>query len=82
LGSAPRSQGPEQKADACRSWPASSQTGHVLEVSTHIDDTRIVGADMVVFDQDDKITDFQVLMRPARAVQTLAAEAAKRMAAG
>ncbi|MDW6059086.1 nuclear transport factor 2 family protein [Streptomyces sp. FXJ1.4098] len=60
----------------------SSGTGYVLEFSTRIGDARLVGADFVEFDEDGKITDFMVMMRPAGAVQILASEAAKRMAAG
>jgi hypothetical protein len=60
----------------------SSETGHVLEFSTNVGDARLSGADMVELDDDGKITDFMVMRRPAGAVQTLAAEAGRRMAAG
>ena len=59
----------------------SSGTGYVLKFSTRIGDTRLSGADIVEFDEDGKITDFMVMMRPAGAVQILASEAARRMAA-
>ena len=60
----------------------SSSTGYVLEFSTRVGDAHLAGADFVEFDEDGRITDFMVMMRPAGAVQTLASEAAKRMAAG
>ena len=60
----------------------SSGTGYVLEFSTHVGDARLSGADIVEFDEDGKITDFMVMVRPAGAVQILASEAARRMAAG
>ncbi|MFI9566064.1 nuclear transport factor 2 family protein [Streptomyces rishiriensis] len=60
----------------------SSGSGYVLEFSTRVGDTRLTGADIVEFDEDGRITDFTVMMRPAGAVQTLAAEAARRMATG
>lgn len=59
-----------------------SQTGYVLEFSTRVGDARLVGADFVEFDENGKITDFMVMMRPAGAVQILASQAAQRMAAG
>jgi hypothetical protein len=60
----------------------SSGTGYVLEFSTRVGDARLSGADFVEFDEDGKITDFMVMMRPAGAVQLLASEAARRMATG
>lgn len=60
----------------------SGGNGYVLEFSTHVGDARLFGVDIVEFDQNGKITDFMVMMRPADAVLTLASEAAKRMAAG
>ncbi|MFJ9908676.1 nuclear transport factor 2 family protein [Streptomyces sp. NPDC101152] len=59
----------------------SSGTGYVLEFSTRVGDARLSGADFVEFDDDGKITDFMVMMRPADAVQILSSQAATRMAA-
>ncbi|MGW2640050.1 nuclear transport factor 2 family protein [Streptomyces sp. NPDC001348] len=59
-----------------------SGTGYVLEFSTRVGDAHLVGADFVEFDENGKITDFMVMMRPAGAVQILASQAAQRMAAG
>ncbi|MGB0098261.1 MAG: nuclear transport factor 2 family protein [Solirubrobacteraceae bacterium] len=58
-----------------------SATGYVLEFSARVGDERVVGVDLIEFDHDGKITDFMVMMRPASTVLTLAAEAAKRVAA-
>lgn len=58
-----------------------SETGYVLEFSARIGDEVLFGVDLVEFNQDGKITDFMVMMRPANAVMNLAAEAGKRLAA-
>ncbi|MEU0076004.1 nuclear transport factor 2 family protein [Streptomyces sp. NPDC006332] len=60
----------------------SSGTGFVLEFSTRVGNERLSGADFVEFDEDGKITDFMVMMRPAGAVELLSSEAARRLAAG
>jgi len=54
--------------------------GYVLEFSARVGDVPLVGVDLVELDADGKITDVEVMMRPASAVQALAEEAAKRMA--
>lgn len=56
------------------------ETGYVLEFSARVGNESLFGVDLVEFDQQGKITDFMVMMRPASAVMTLAAEAAKRLA--
>jgi len=58
-----------------------SSTGYVLEFSARVGDEMLFGVDLVEFDQEGKITDFMVMMRPANVVMTLAAEAGKRLAA-
>lgn len=58
-----------------------SKTGYVLEFSARVGDENLFGVDLVEFDQDGKITDFMVMMRPANAVLVLATEAGKRLAA-
>jgi hypothetical protein len=58
-----------------------SRTGYVLEFSARVGDESLFGVDLVEFDQEGKITDFVVMMRPANVVMTLAAEAGKRLAA-
>lgn len=58
-----------------------SSTGYVLEFSARVGDEILFGVDLVEFNQEGKITDFMVMMRPASTVLTLAAEAGKRLAA-
>ena len=58
-----------------------SSTGYVLEFSARVGDEVLFGVDLVEFDQQGKITDFMVMMRPASAAMTLAAEAGRRLAA-
>lgn len=58
-----------------------SSTGYVLEFSARVGDDEIVGVDLVEFNQEGKITDFMVMMRPAHVVLNLSAEAGKRLAA-
>ncbi|MEQ9843505.1 nuclear transport factor 2 family protein [Pectobacterium brasiliense] len=58
-----------------------SSTGYVLEFSARVGDDEIFGVDLVEFNQEGKITDFMVMMRPAHVVLNLSAEAGKRLAA-
>ena len=55
--------------------------GYALEFSARVGDASVFGVDLIEFREDGKITDFMVVMRPANVVLTLAAEAAKRLAA-
>jgi hypothetical protein len=55
-----------------------SSTGYVVEFSARVGNERVVGVDLIEFDQEGKITDFMVMMRPASTVMAVAAEAAKR----
>ena len=57
-----------------------SKTGYVLEFSARVGDEMIFGVDLVEFNQEGKITDLMVMMRPANVVMNLAAEAGKRLA--
>lgn len=57
-----------------------SSSGYVLEFSARVGDEILFGVDLVEFDQEGKITDFMVMMRPANVVLNLAAEAGKRLA--
>jgi len=59
-----------------------SSTGYVLEFSARVGDEVLFGVDLIEFDQDGKITDLMVMMRPANVVLNLSAEAGKRLAAG
>lgn len=56
------------------------ETGYVLEFSARVGNESLFGVDLMEFDQQGKITDFMVMMRPASAVINLAAEAGKRLA--
>lgn len=58
-----------------------SSTGYVLEFSARVGNDEIFGVDLVEFNQEGKITDFMVMMRPAHVVLNLSAEAGKRLAA-
>lgn len=58
-----------------------SETGYVLEFSARVGNEMLFGVDLLEFDQEGKITDLMVMIRPANVVMTLAAEAGKRLAA-
>lgn len=58
-----------------------SATGYVLEFSARVGDESLFGVDLVEFDQEGRITDFMVMMRPTSVVLNLAEEAGKRLAA-
>lgn len=58
-----------------------SATGCVLEFSARVGDKALFGVDLIEFDADGKIVDFEVMIRPANALQALGAELGKRLAA-
>ncbi len=43
-----------------------------LEFSARVGETTVIGIDLIEFNQEGLITDFEVMVRPARALQTLA----------
>ena len=51
----------------------------MLEFSANIGDKSLKGIDMVEFDEDGKIVDFEVMVRPASGLAALAAEMGKRL---
>jgi hypothetical protein len=53
----------------------------VLEFSAHVGDKQLKGIDMVRFDEDGKIVDFEVMVRPMSGLQALGAEMGARLAA-
>jgi hypothetical protein len=53
----------------------------VLEFSANVGDKTLKGIDMVQFDADGKIVDFEVMVRPMSGLQALGAEMGKRLAA-
>ncbi len=57
-----------------------SESSLALEFSAKIGEVSIKGIDLVQFNAEGKIIDFEVLVRPARAVQTLAEAMGKRLA--
>jgi hypothetical protein len=53
----------------------------VLEFSANVGDKTLKGIDMVQFDADGKIVDFEVMVRPMSGLQALGAEMGKRLGA-
>jgi 2,4-dienoyl-CoA reductase (NADPH2) len=53
----------------------------VLEFSAHVGDKSLKGIDMIQFDEEGKIIDFEVMIRPFNALQALGAEMSARLAA-
>lgn len=51
----------------------------VLEFSALVEDKRVKGIDFIRFDEDGKIVDFEVMMRPLNGIQALGQEMAKRL---
>ncbi len=41
----------------------------ILEFETYIDDISVNGVDMIEWDEDGKIVNFKVMVRPLKAVQ-------------
>jgi hypothetical protein len=51
----------------------------VLEFSAKVGDKALKGIDMIRFDEDGRIAEFEVMVRPASGLQALGAEMARRM---
>jgi hypothetical protein len=51
----------------------------VLEFSANVGDKLLKGADFVRFDEEGKIVDFEVMIRPLISLQVLGAEMGKRL---
>jgi SnoaL-like domain len=51
----------------------------VLEFSARVGDKALKGIDMIRFDGNGRITEFEVMVRPATGLQALGAEMARRM---
>lgn len=51
----------------------------VLEFSAKVGDRELKGIDMIRFDADGKIVDFEVMVRPLSGLQALAAEMGNRL---
>lgn len=56
-----------------------SETGATLEFSAKVGDLTVKGVDLLEFDEDGKIKDFEVLVRPANGLQALGAEMTRRL---
>ena len=52
----------------------------VLEFSAKVGDKSLKGIDMIRFDDEGRIADFEVMVRPASGLQALGAEMSRRMA--
>lgn len=52
----------------------------VLEFSAKVGDRELKGVDMIRFDAEGKIVDFEVMVRPMSALQALGAEMGQRLA--
>jgi hypothetical protein len=53
----------------------------VLEFSARVGDRNLKGVDLIAFDADGKIVDFEVMVRPFNGLQALGAEMGARLAA-
>jgi len=51
----------------------------VLEFSARVGDKRLKGVDIIRFDEQGKIVEFEVMVRPFNALQTLGAEMGARL---
>ena len=53
----------------------------VLEVSANVGEKKLKGIDMIQFNQQGQIIDFEVMLRPKSGLEALAAQMGQRMAA-
>ena len=53
----------------------------VLEFSAHVEDKQLKGIDMLRFNEQGKIIDFEVMIRPKSGLEALAVQMGQRMAA-
>jgi 2,4-dienoyl-CoA reductase (NADPH2) len=53
----------------------------VLEFSARVGEKRLKGVDIIAFDTDGKIVDFEVMVRPANGLQALGEQVGVRLAA-
>lgn len=57
------------------------EDGYALEFTARVGEDRLIGVDLVRFNEAGKMTDLVVMLRPAGVATKLAEEAARRMAA-
>ncbi|NNH01606.1 nuclear transport factor 2 family protein [Acinetobacter sp. ANC 5414] len=53
----------------------------VLEFSAHVGEKKLKGIDMIQFNEQGQIIDFEVMLRPKSGLEALAAQMGQRMAA-
>ncbi|MFZ6751803.1 nuclear transport factor 2 family protein [Undibacterium sp. Dicai25W] len=53
----------------------------ILEFSANVQDKQLKGVDIIRFDEEGKIVEFEVMVRPMSALQVLGQEMASRLAA-
>jgi hypothetical protein len=63
-----------------RSFVTEDAQSVVLEFSANVGDKALKGIDMIRFDDDGKIVEFEVMVRPATGVQALGEAMAARLA--
>jgi len=59
----------------------SADNGAVLEFSARVGELRVKGVDILQFNADGQIVDFEVMVRPANGLQALGAAMAQELAA-
>ncbi|MFZ5601827.1 MAG: nuclear transport factor 2 family protein [Pseudomonadota bacterium] len=64
-----------------REFISSNGLDVVLEFSARVGDKGLKGIDMIQFDADGRITDFEVMIRPFNALQALGGAMAERLGA-
>ena len=64
-----------------RTFVAESGRDVVLEFSATVGDRHLKGIDMIAFDADGRIIDFEVMVRPFNALQALGEQMGARLAA-
>lgn len=63
-----------------RSFVSDDGMSTVLEFSARVGDKELKGIDMIRFNADGKMAEFEVMIRPMSGLQALAAEMASRLA--
>lgn len=64
-----------------REFYTENEQSVVLEFSANVGEKRLKGIDMIGFNEDGKIIDFEVMIRPKSGLEALAAQMGQRMAA-
>ena len=64
-----------------RSFASEDGLNVVLEFSARVGDKSLKGIDMIAFDEQGRIVDFEVMIRPFNGLQALGGEMASRLAA-